>query len=405
MNVTKHIIPVENSSPVLLSNGVERVLPYHLSRDFSVVAKEDGEVIERDEKTGVIIVKYKNIPGDDAIRVINMSTKVVKNGAGGFYLTNTLDCSKLKKGYKFKKNDILAYNTRFFSNSKHYGTRFNIGTLVKVACMSSYANFEDGDCITKKLSRKMGTEICMPIEAVVGANSNVDSIVKIGQEVKVGDPLIIYDQSSTDSSFNKLLSNIGADLKEEITGMGKTPVKSKYAGVIQDIKMYSTVDLDEMSPSLKKIVGAYYAGIKAKKNVIAKYRKGDSQHDYTFTEQDRKIETVDGKIMGTTVGEGVKIVFYVKYQDNLDVGDKLVHFAALKCINGEMIPEGQEPFALGDPDEEISTTFAPGAVLARMVPSVLQTMFGNKVIIELKKRWLAMYQKDNPNFKPKGDLY
>lgn len=388
-----------------MSNGADRVLPYHISNDFSIVAKDDGTIVERDDKNNVIVIQYKNLTGDKAIQVIDTSTKVVKNGAGGFWLTNTLDCSKLKKGYKFKKNDILAHNTRFFSDSKQYGTRFNIGTLVKVACMSSYANFEDGDCVTKKLSEKMGTEVCMSVEAVVGANSNVESIVKVGQEVHVGEPLIVYDQSSEDASFNKLLANIGADLKEEITGMGKTPIKAKYSGIIQDIKMYATVDLDEMSPSLKKIVSGYYSNIKAKKSTVAKYRKGDSLNDYVFTEQDKKIETEDGKIMGTTVGEGVKIVFFIKYQDNLDVGDKLVHFAALKCINGEMIPEHQEPFSLDDPDEEISTTFAPGAVLGRMVPSVMQTMFGNKIIVNLKKKWLEIYMKDNPNFKPKDEMY
>jgi GNAT superfamily N-acetyltransferase len=402
---SKHIIPVENSSPVLMSNGIEKVLPYHLSTDFSVVAKDDGEVVERNEDQGVIIVKYKHIAGDDAYQVINMNTKVVKNGAGGFFLTNKLNCDKLKKGYRFKKNDILAYNKRFFSDSKSDGTRFNIGTLVKVACMGSYANFEDGDCITTKLSKKLGTEICMPCEAVIGANSNVDYIAKVGQAVGVNEPLVIFDQSSKDASFNKMLANIGEDLKEEITGLGKTPIKSKYAGVIQDIKIYSTIDLDEMSPSLRKIVARYYDGIKAKKKIISKYRKGDSLNDYTFTEQDKKIESEDGKIMGVTVGEGVLIRFFIKYHDNMDVGDKLVHFAALKCVNGEMIPEGLEPYTVNNPEEEISTTFAPAAVLARMVPSVMQTMYGNKIIIELKRRWLEMYKKDNPGFKPKDELY
>ena len=40
-----------------------------------------------------------------------------------------------------------------------------------------------------------------------------------------------------------------------------------------------------------------------------------------------------------------------------------------------------------------------------MVPSVMQTMYGNKIIIELKRRWLEMYKKDNPGFKPKDELY
>ena len=368
---SSHIVPVEEASPVLVSNGSEKVIPYHLSNDFSVVAKDDGEVVERDEKTGVIVVKYKHLQGDDALQVINMNTKVVKNGAGGFFLTNKMNCDNLKKGTKFKKNDVLAYNTRFFSSSKDQGVRFNIGTLAKIACVASYANFEDADMVTDKLSKKLGTQICMEETAIIGKNGNVDYIVKKGQEVGVNDPLIIYDQSSDDASFNKMLAHIGKDLKEEITGMGKVPVKSKYAGVIEDIKIYATVDTKEMSPSLRKIVEGYYSEIRARDAVIKKHYKGANPNGFAFMERAEKIEpTQDGKIMGIKVGEGVLIRFFIKYQDNLSIGDKLVHFAAVKCVNGEMVPKGLEPYSLDHPEEEISSTFAPAAILSRMVPSI-----------------------------------
>ena len=70
-----------------------------------------------------------------------------------------------------------------------------------------------------------------------------------------------------------------------------------------------------------------------------------------------------------------------------------------------MIPKGQEPYSLNNPDEEISSTFAPAAILARMVPSLFSTMYGNKVIVELKRAWLNLYKKDNPKFEPKDELY
>ena len=77
----------------------------------------------------------------------------------------------------------------------------------------------------------------------------------------------------------------------------------------------------------------------------------------------------------------------------------------MKYINAEMVPKGLEPYSLGNPDEELSSCFAPAGVLARMTPSILKTMYGNKIIVELKRRWLEMYQKDNPSFKPKDELY
>lgn len=80
-------------------------------------------------------------------------------------------------------------------------------------------------------------------------------------------------------------------------------------------------------------------------------------------------------------------------------------FTAMKYVNGELVPKGQEPYSIDRPDEEISSTFAPAGVLARMTPSIFTTMYANKVIVELKRRWLEMYQKDNPSFKPKDELY
>jgi len=45
---------------------------------------------------------------------------------------------------------------------------------------------------------------------------------------------------------------------------------------------------------------------------------------------------------------------------------KIVYFTALKSIIGEVVEEGFEPYALSRPNEEISSTIAPGSILARM---------------------------------------
>lgn len=325
---SKHIIPVESASPVLISNGSEKVLPYHLSNDFCVVAKDDGKVISKDDKTGVIVIEYKNLTRKDKRQIINGNTKVVKNGAGGFFLPSKMNTDKIKPGMTFKKNTVLAFNERFFSSSPAEGVRFNIGTLTKVACMSTYTNFEDGNFVTDKLAKKLGTEICMEATAIVGANSNVDFIVKVGQEVNVNDPLIIYDNSSDDASFNKMLANIGKELKEEITLMGKTPVKSKYAGVIEDIRIYTTVETKRLSPSLKRIVEAYFTKLRAQEAEIK--RRGAEDTALSFTEKATVIDGgEDGKIMGLKVGAGVLFRFFIKYKDYLDIGKLLPDIQAI----------------------------------------------------------------------------
>lgn len=399
---SKHIIPIKNASPVLISNGAEQSIHYHLGDDFSVVAKYDGIVREINEDTGIVVIEYTAKKGelvdesgqvvDTLFKAININPRTVKNGAGGFYLSNKLSF-ELKVGQKFKQDDVLAWDKNFFSHSPLNGNRFNIGSLQKVAVIGGYATYEDSTFITKKLSRDMTSELVMQKSVVLGKNSNLDYIVKVGDQVKVGDELIRFEMSFEDESLNKFLSNVGDDLKEEIRSLGKTPIKSKYTGVIEDIKVYSTIDLDEMSPSLRRFVSGHYAKINKKHAQLNKYDKSEASYKMgmLLNEPTRKLESPDGKIKGVEVGEGVIIEIYIKYVDTMSVGDKLAFFTALKSIIGEVIPEGLEPFSLSDPDEEISSVIAPGAVLARMTPSILLTMFGNKVLVNLKRQLQEMY--------------
>lgn len=385
----KHVVPVKNASPVLISNGAEQTIHYHLSKDFSFVAQEDGEVVEKDPKTGLFIVKYKS----GKTEAIDVNPRIVKNGAGGFYLSNQLQTS-LNIGDKFKKDDVLASDKKFFTDSKTSGNRFNIGSLQKVAVASSYATYEDSTFITKKLSSDMASEVVMDKGVVLGKNTSVDYMVKVGQEVKVGDELITFERSFNEDSLNELLANVGEELREDIKMAGKDKVKSKYSGVIEDIKIYCTVDLEELSPSLRKIVSDYYAKVDKKRKLLDKYDESKNpvvKCGMLFNDPSSKTEAKNNKIKGHHVGEGVLIEFFIKYYDEMAVGDKLAFFTALKSIVGEVIEEGEEPFSEFRPEEEVSSVIAPAAIIARGTPSIVLTMFANKVLVELKRTLKDIY--------------
>jgi len=167
------------------------------------------------------------------------------------------------------------------------------------------------------------------------------------------------------------------------------------AAVIEDIKVYCTVDLDDLSPSLKKVVSGYYSKINKKEKLINKYdnSKGIYKAGVLLTESSEKlIPGPDGKIKGREVFDGVLIEFYIKYNDTVGVGDKVAFYSALKSIVGEVVDEGYEPYSEFRPDEEVSTLLGPSAILARMVPSALLVMFGNKVLIELKRKLQDIYE-------------
>ena len=320
---SKHVIAVKKSSPVLISNGVEEVARFELSSDFVVNADEAGEIVDYDEASKIMIAKYKS----GKCQAINLGGTIVKNGGGGFFLSNKL-ITTLKVGDKFKANDVLAYHKDFFTNSKFNNCRMNMGTLTKVGIMSTYNTYQDATMITEKFSEEAATEMVFVKQVSIGKNSNVEYMVKVGQEIKVGDSLIQFDDSYDDESLNALLAGLSGAQQEELMAGSRNDVPSKYSGVIEDIKIYSTVETDELSPSLRKIVTKYYNKIDKKKKFLEKYdpesKTSIVKCGMLVTDTNKKISPNKfGVIKGVKVEEGVMIEFYIKHSEPLEIGSKI----------------------------------------------------------------------------------
>ena len=320
---SKHGIPVKNASPALISNGTDEAIRFHLSSDFVVNADEDGEVIDYDQKTGVLMLKYKS----GKTRAIDLSPHIVKNGGGGFFLNNTL-ITNLQVGDKFKKDEALAWHKDFFKNDSLNGLRMNVGVLEKVAVTSSYDTYNDSTVITQKLAKEAEADMTFCKQVVIGKNSNVYDMRKVGDQISIGDPLMSFDTSFDDSDLNKLLSNLSDENKEVLEENSSNIIKSKYAGRIIDIKIYSTVDVGELSPSLQKIVKSYYNRVDSKKKFVSKYDSPDNKSivkcGLLLNESTGKVTpNVYGVVRGQKVEDSVLIEFYIEHGDVMGVGDKL----------------------------------------------------------------------------------
>lgn len=398
-----HAIPVAKQSPLLVSNGFDSTIQYRTCDDFSVVAEEDGEVIDLDEKLEIMVVRYKS--GKE--RAIDLSPSIAKNGGGGFFLKNKLDTS-FKKGDKFKKDAILAFDKSYYKDNGVFGNRLTFGTLVKSAIISNGATYEDSTWVTKKTSEDMASDITMMKSFVVMKNSTVDFIVKKGDRVKVGDDLVRFDTSYDQDELNDLLSSIRDDMQEEIVNIGKTRISSKYDGIIEDVVVYPTIPFEEMTPSLRKVVQSIQKDIKDKKKYLDKYDPGSKGAVYRMgvllDKPDGIIEPDRyGKIKGIDVIGGVLFEIYITYHDELSDGDKLTHMTANKATVGYVIPRGFEPYTEFRPYEEISIPIAPSAILQRGTPSIKLTMCYYKLLIELKRKWYEILTGESWNDKQKRE--
>jgi hypothetical protein len=77
----------------------------------------------------------------------------------------------------------------------------------------------------------------------------------------------------------------------------------------------------------------------------------------------------------------------------MDVGDKIAFYAGAKSVIGEKIPKGLEPYSEFRPDEHISSIMPMISINARMITSIFYALYGNKILIELKRKIEEIYNE------------
>ena len=382
---TSHIVSTAVAEPTLISNGVDEIVPGSVTSEFAVMAEDDGKVIEING--GYMIVEYTNLKKK---RAIEISDRYHSNPASGFYVNNKL-VSNFQKDDTFKKNDILAYHEKFFTKGADGVIRLNIGPIAKVAFSSAYFTYEDSGMMTESFSKKLATSITMCETIRLDATANVEKIVKVGDEVEIGDPLVVLGLGDTgDKSVDNFLKAFRVDTNTSIMDAAKRTFKAKHAGRIVDVKMFTVKSMDKLSPSLYDILSEHFKENEKKRRILDKYDKSASVY---------KLDTLYDRPTGPLKGQQIKgittdvlIEVYIEHEDFQSVGDKLVAFAASKQVIGDMVPLGKEPYSEYRPDEEVSIFVSARSILKRMIPSCIITAAGNKVLIELKRQIKQMWE-------------
>lgn len=389
---SKYMVLTDDMSPVMIGNKVESAVPYYISREFVVTAKDDGEVVAKDED--LVIIQYKNGKRDS----FSLASREQKNSAGGFYI-ETEFTTNLEVGSKVKKDQVVAYNPKAFTmNNGEITASMNIGALTKIAILPDADEYEDSSPITSQLSERLATTIVTEQRFVLNKNAIVRQFVKVGDHVEVGDPIITYDKAENEEDFSAMLNGLIEDFGQELISTAVTVKKADHTGEIAKIQIYSSVELSELSPTLRPIVKGYWDQIKKHNKVLDKYKNENDSQFYQcgqqITEVPGPIDTKFGKILSSDVGEGVLIRVFTKHKDLVKKGDKITNYTALKGITSVVIDKGLEPYSEFRKDEEISAMIAPSSILARKTPSIFISMFGNKVMIELKRALKEIYLGD-----------
>ena len=371
VQTAKHMVRTIDSDPLLVTNGFDEALAYMTADRFAFKAKDKGVVAEVTEE--YMIIDYQNGTSD----YINLKETIEKNSDGGYFVPLKLDLAKsYKVGDKVKPNDILAYDKASFSNSvgESDNIAYNVGKLAKIAIVNTDEGFEDSGVITEKMAKKLATPINYQFTKFIDCQSEIYKFAKVGDQVEVNDPLIIWMPPFDDEAADLLLKNMS---KDEVSELGKKVLKSEATGVITAIKIYRTVELEEMSESLRKIVANYERPLK-----VLEKKLREKNIDISEIPAHYKLPPV-GKLKGKT--DGVLVEFYVQYLDTVGIGDKVVYFSANKAVEKNVIPEGLEPYTEFRPNEPIDAFVSEVSIDKRMVTSTLIYGSLQKLMIELDR--------------------
>lgn len=311
---SKHVVPVADSCSSPVSYDMERIVPY-LSKDYARTAKQDGKVVALENQ--VMIIQYKDGSYDD----VDLSEHPAKNTDGGFYIMNQMS-TDLKVGDKVKEGQLIAYDKKYMNNADMFGDPLaNMGTMARVALETNGGVYEDSCYITNSLAHRMATKITRQKRVILSRFANIKYMAKVGQHINTNDPLLTFDDTQdefTSQMLQAMADETGDD--DEIIATN-APVVSKISGVIKDIRIYYTVDLDEMTPSLRKIVEDYNKPARQKEKTLAKYMNVYDANTI-IRSSEKLIPDSTGKVKGVKL-DGVMIDFYIEYLDIMAPGDKL----------------------------------------------------------------------------------
>lgn len=374
----KHGMRSTKADPLLITTGADEALPYLVSNTFAYKAKDSGVVKELTDD--YMIIEYANLEGENKYEYVDLTESVQKNSSSGFYISLKLD-TDLKVGSKVKKDQIVAYDKESFSDEmgSNSNIAYKIGTLAKFAILNTDEGYEDSAIVSDDLSEGLASDIVLCKDYTIPKDANVYNLVKKGQDIQEGDPLMILQNSYDDEDVNILLKNLVGDEKE-ITNLGRIPITSKVTGVVQDIIITRTVETSELSPTLKKIVNEYERDIKNKKKLLDSYGIKDDNHRLP----DAAALPAKGKLKNAA--DSVRIEIYLKYHDKFKPGDKLIYGTAVKGVDKDIFPKGEEPYSQYRPNEKIHALLSIGSINARMVTSVLINTGINKGLIELSRK-------------------
>ena len=356
--------------------GYERVIAHRTSDNFVCATKFDGVVEEIDTNLKMVRIKYTN--GETDV----FSYKDLYTGSSGLVIEQQLELA-VKEGQKVKKGDIVVYNKLFFKKDP-YSTQvdWKHGVMANVVIAERNTTLEDSNGISTRLGEKFGIAPIEIVAAVMNNDSIVHQIVQIGTVVRKGDVLVTFEDGDLGDSLT--INAKDEETLAMIQSMNRNNTTASVSGTIVDIDAYYGCPIQEMHPTLAKIVKS----IANFKNARNKYCAGtDAEYNNPKTGPMPKGE----RYKGIDINQNTVILrFFIRHVVGAGVGDKLVYDSSLKSVISSTFPEPM----LTQSGVEVDAVFSGTGIMHRVITSPLIVGSLQRVLEKTEKNMIEMWRNN-----------
>ena len=372
-----HMIPVQHVDRWRVRTGYERVIAQYVGRNYAGVAEQDGKVINIDQATNLCTVKYK----DGTIDKFKFGETYSEHES--VMATHNLKLI-VKVGQQVKKGDIITYNTHYFYlDPMTNQVDFCIGVKARVALLENDVSLEDATEISARLSEAMTITPTNTRVVVLPSNAIIHKCVQVGDEVKITDDLVIYENTEG-VNIEENFSRADDETLALISDLNRKTPRAKFTGKVTKIEAYYGCPISEMSSTLQPIVRK----CAAIQNALYKDVQGTlREDDFPPSEPMPKYCKFKGVEFDSTT---VMLIFYIQENQAMNTGDKQVFGNQLKHTISKVMSKPMYT----EEGEEVDAVFSAEAVSRRICMSPVLMGMSSQIMEKIEKDVLDIYFGD-----------
>ena len=369
-----HHIPTEHGRPGRIRTGFESIISDFCGDLYSVIANDDGEVININTKDNICLIKYKN----KDITSFEFGTKMGE--VSGTILNHHIKLL-VKEKSKFKKGDVLAYNTGFFKYDHIFKTlNWKHGVFGNIAIVEKDETLEDGSAFTVDFANNFDFDSIYMRPIKITSDLSIIDHANIGDVLEYQDNLINLEYKDISTiKLDEIDQNVD-EAKDLLQELNRISIKSKHKGELIKYKIYYTGDLNEFDKSVIDFVNKY---TKKNDSLYRSMKQSKVAEEYIIIS---KIES-GTRIKNIQVNENeLLILFYISEKIDTSVGDKFILDSSLKSVNCKLYDNIETKSGI-----KLDGIFGATSVFNRIILSPIKFGILERILEKIEKTAIKMY--------------